>query len=98
MNTDQPYVHTCHTTNDQFTFAQNGNYPYDQVSLQHWHNNNGQSIKQMCKMPANHFAPPFAGQQLFHHQQQLLQQQYVTSNQGMQQCMPPLMGQKVMYQ
>jgi hypothetical protein len=64
MDTDQPYVHTCQTTNDQFTFVQNGNYPYDQVSLQHCHTNNDQSIEQTRQMPSYHFA----GQQLFHHQ------------------------------
>ncbi|CAF3073043.1 unnamed protein product, partial [Rotaria sp. Silwood2] len=98
MNTGQAYVPTSYTTNDQYTLAQNGSYSNDQVLVQHWYNNNGQSIEQTRQVAANQLSVPLGGQQSLHHQQQPLQQQYVTSNQGIQQCMPPLMGQQVTYQ
>ncbi|CAF3183367.1 unnamed protein product [Rotaria sp. Silwood2] len=93
MNTGQAYVHTSHTTNGQFTPVQNESYSNVPVLVQHLCNNNGQSIEQTHQMSANQFAALLYGQQVSHHQQQ-----YVTLNQGMQQCMPTLMGQSVTYQ
>ena len=98
MNTDQRYGHTMQTTNDQVTFAQNGNYSNEQVLVQQWNNNNGQSVEQTRQLSLNQGILPPAGQQLLHHQQQSLQHQYVTLNQGMQQYMPPQIGQQVTYQ
>ena len=72
-------------------------YANDHVLVQHWYNNNGQPAEQTRHMSSNQFAQPPFGQQLLQ-QQQSLQQHYVTSNQGMQQYMHPLIGQQVTYQ
>ncbi|CAF2856925.1 unnamed protein product [Rotaria sp. Silwood2] len=65
MNTGQAYIPTSHTTNDQYTLAQNGSYSNDQVLVQYWYSNNAQPIEQTRQMAANQFVAPLCGQQFF---------------------------------
>ncbi|CAF3127755.1 unnamed protein product [Rotaria sp. Silwood2] len=91
MTSDQAYVHTSHTTSEQI-LAQKGNYLNDQVLAQHWYNNSGQPAEQTYQMATNQYVSPPAAQQLH-----LQQQPYTALNQGMQQYVPPLVGQQVTY-
>jgi hypothetical protein len=52
MSSDQAYLHMSHTIGDQFSRAQSMNYSNDQMSVQHWQNNNGQLIEQTSQMSA----------------------------------------------
>jgi hypothetical protein len=46
MNSDQTYAHTVQTTNGQFTYPDNRSQANDQVLVQQWNNNNGQTVEQ----------------------------------------------------
>jgi hypothetical protein len=53
MNSDQTYAQTVQTTNNHFTRSNNGSQPNDQVLVQQWNNNNGQTIDQTRQMSGN---------------------------------------------